>query len=220
MFYFEFLPDELVNIIMEYTISDAKKLIRFNPRYQKLYDNLVKGVKEGKIKPNLIFDKEYRWHTHDFKYPFDSLLNGIGSFDINSTRNGTNIEEFRNFLNETPDEIYYLQEGRNDGESWIFVVKKGDVYYSFEASCDYTGFDCRGGGSFGYSKNWNTLWNYYMSGNVRNIMLLIYGFETFSIVKNLIDPSDINYIESSIIPEDMGNVSISGFLDNNQPYHK
>lgn len=49
----------------------------------------------------------------------------------------------------TYDRVYFSQEGENDGQSWIFVVRKRCdenqfLYIAFEAWCDYTGFDCRG----------------------------------------------------------------------------
>jgi hypothetical protein len=51
------------------------------------------------------------------------------------------------------NKFYFIQIGENDGKSWNILTKINNNYIYFTASCDYTGFDCRGGGSFGYSTN-------------------------------------------------------------------
>lgn len=38
--------------------------------------------------------------------------------------------------------------GEHDGASWILIDQlQSGLYFHFEASCDFTGFDCQGGGN-------------------------------------------------------------------------
>jgi hypothetical protein len=44
-------------------------------------------------------------------------------------------------------EIVACEEGENDGETWVAVVKLDDGKFGFvEAGCDYTGWDCQASG--------------------------------------------------------------------------
>lgn len=43
-------------------------------------------------------------------------------------------------------DYYWIQEGENDGKSWLCLCRlKNGCYVFYSASCDYTGFDCQGG---------------------------------------------------------------------------
>jgi hypothetical protein len=45
-------------------------------------------------------------------------------------------------------EIIAMEEGEDDGENWLMVVRLEDGRFSFlSAGCDYTGWDCQAGGS-------------------------------------------------------------------------
>jgi len=45
------------------------------------------------------------------------------------------------------DHAVFAVEGENDGPSWIAVGKLNDGrWFSIDASCCYTGWDCQGGG--------------------------------------------------------------------------
>ena len=68
--------------------------------------------------------------------------------------------------------IYYYQAGENDGDDWIMICqnKKG-VYIYFRASCDYTGFDCQGGGEISYSSNEQIFWNHCLDNFGRTMVL-------------------------------------------------
>ena len=89
--------------------------------------------------------------------------------------NGTKFPEIPNkvkkFLDfKKLDKVIY-QIGENDGDSWICIGKRADGYYLFfEASCDYTGFDCEGGGQINYSKDWEYFWNKCLTNDGRNFL--------------------------------------------------
>jgi hypothetical protein len=65
---------------------------------------------------------------------------------------GTNLDEFSEpsnfpFQMEDVAEILNIEDGQNDGQSWIILVKLNNGLYGFlTAWCDYTGFDCQAGG--------------------------------------------------------------------------
>ena len=56
-------------------------------------------------------------------------------------------------------EVYFYQEGANDGDDWVFLAKhiSGNYVY-FSASCDYSGFSCQGGGEIIIDKSISELW--------------------------------------------------------------
>lgn len=107
-----------------------------------------------------------------FKYPMDSFLKGDGYWDVNNSRDITEAHRimFRTLMNLKFDEVYFMQEGQCDGEPWFILAKVKGFYIYFEASCDYTGFDCRGGGTFGYSNDWKTVWNMYCTNYFRTLV--------------------------------------------------
>jgi hypothetical protein len=79
---------------------------------------------------------------------------------------------------DTWKKIYYYQEGENNWKEWIIACKnKDNVYVYFRASCDYTGFDCQGGGDVSYSKDRNTFWNYCLDQFGRNLILAENGIK-------------------------------------------
>ena len=53
------------------------------------------------------------------------------------------------------------------------LPKINKYYIYFDASCDYTGFHCRGGGTFAYNKDWKQLWNMNMTQSYRNIIMVV-----------------------------------------------
>ncbi len=75
------------------------------------------------------------------------------------------------------EKTYFYQVGENDEERWIFFVRHQNGYYIFfEAGCDYTGFDCQGGGSITYSKNFYSIWKMGLDEFTRKEILERTGF--------------------------------------------
>lgn len=55
---------------------------------------------------------------------------------------------FAPFSMEDISEILAEDQGCNDGESWVCLVKLKNGSYGFvDAWCDYTGWDCQSGGT-------------------------------------------------------------------------
>src|SRR5258708_2501626 len=51
------------------------------------------------------------------------------------------------FTREDVQTILHIDDGENDGKSWIAVFRLKDGRFAFlEASCDYTGWGCQEGG--------------------------------------------------------------------------
>jgi len=74
--------------------------------------------------------------------------------------------------------VYYYQEGEGDSDEWVIVCKnKDDIYIYFRASCDYTGFDCQGGGMVSFSKDKNNFWNLGLDNFGRTMVLAQNGIK-------------------------------------------
>ena len=103
----------------------------------------------------------------------------------NYTKDDPNIPNYKpsiepkNLLNMANwKKVYYYQEGENDSDEWVIVCKnKDDVYIYLRASCDYTGFDCQGGGMISFSKNKNHFWNLGLDHFGRSMVLMQNGIK-------------------------------------------
>lgn len=70
---------------------------------------------------------------------------GYGEPNIQCISDGCSME---NFGREDVSRIYGIKCGENDGEYWrIYGKLKDGRFFSIEAGCDYTGWDCQAGGS-------------------------------------------------------------------------
>lgn len=95
-----------------------------------------------------------------FEYPMRSCESGDGYWVIRIGDPNLDVDVLLNRDTLKESKVYFSQVGRNDGEDWIFIIKRPDgIYVYFRASCDYTGFDCRGGGIISYARDWKTFWN-------------------------------------------------------------
>ena len=69
---------------------------------------------------------------------------------------------------EDIDQIIALDEGYNDGESWVGVFKLKDGNYGYvDAWCDYTGWDCRSGGDSAIASTLEELQRFHLTKNIR-----------------------------------------------------
>ena len=96
------------------------------------------------------------------KYPFSFIEDG--SYDLeHMVKSFADDEELPNpgdFPNNIA-ETYWIHEGENDGEAWKCLCKlTNDFYAYYEASCDYTGFDCQGGMRLHLTKDARKLYEY------------------------------------------------------------
>ena len=149
---------------------------------QKSYT--VDEIKQGNVDPAICFkyDKEVLDIEKNFWYPIRSFLQRDGHWDMNSslTISEADMNLFKDLIYSKYDEVYYMQAGANADKSWFILAKTKGYYIHFEASCSYTGFDCSGGGTFGYSTDWKTLWNKYTTSS---LILCIYDYEKLMVEK-------------------------------------
>lgn len=113
------------------------------------------------IEVNLLLNENVALREYDldeFEYPFESFSDDIGDWTY---FNIDNINDRGSFELKTSniDLVWLFDPGEQDGEDWRMVAKTKDGYYfCFEASCDYTGFDCQGGGTVSWSRHPDKLW--------------------------------------------------------------
>ena len=113
---------------------------------------------------NKPFKKEW------FEYPLYSFFRKEGNWDYGPVFRDpvSNLSPKEMLDPATFETVYYQEPGRNDGEAWVFLVLTTRGYYIyFEASCDFTGFDCKGGVKIIYSKDPEKMWNFGLTDSMR-----------------------------------------------------
>lgn len=66
-------------------------------------------------------------------------------------------------------EVYMFINGYNDDRPWEIVGKNSNnLYFYFNAWCDYTGFDCQGGCNILYTDSWESMYTYGVDDEIRN----------------------------------------------------
>lgn len=76
--------------------------------------------------------------------------------------------QFAEFNIEDVEEIIALEEGENDGDSWVGVFKLKNGYYGYvDAWCDYTGWDCQSGGDSGVASTFEELQRFHLTKTIR-----------------------------------------------------
>jgi hypothetical protein len=69
--------------------------------------------------------------------------------------------------------IFFIHYGENDEYPWVYLAEHNKGYYVyFFAACDYTGFDCQGGGDIIYSYDPILLWSHGLTGAMRCKIML------------------------------------------------
>lgn len=102
----------------------------------------------------------------DFDYPLESFHDNVGGWsyepiagESDEGHNGAAIPEKEMLDCDQFEKVYYVRPGENDGENWTFLVKhKNGFYVFFDAGCDYTGFECCGGGTITYTQSAQKMW--------------------------------------------------------------
>ena len=149
-----------------------------NKLFNRVCTQKINDVENGKIDPDQYFNMS-GFNMDDFNYPINSMLDNVGDWGINPKSSTKELSSVINMNNI--NKIYFYRVGECDGDSWIIVGKSDNYYFYFDASCDYTGFDCQGGGEFCYNENWTVLWNMYISDRDRKLLLDYYGYHTFKL---------------------------------------
>lgn len=69
---------------------------------------------------------------------------------------------------EDVKDILFHQVGENDGPSWIAIGHlKDGRYFSLEAGCDYTGWDCQASGVMSYASTKRNLFKFGVDDDMR-----------------------------------------------------
>ena len=104
----------------------------------------------------------------DFSYPFRSCIEGDGRWEF-SIDNSMKLKDMLDFKKIAT--ICFYQVGENDEKDWILIAKRKDrKFLFFKAGCDYTGFDCQGGGEVKCSASWDHFWNFCLSSHERALL--------------------------------------------------
>lgn len=94
-----------------------------------------------------------------FEYPMSSCERDEGRWEIQRSYPVLDLASLLDRDTLKKSKVYFSQIGMKDEEAWIFIIKRPDgIYEYFDASCDYTGFDCYGGGIIRYARDWKTFW--------------------------------------------------------------
>ena len=115
--------------------------------------------------------QQYNWA--EFEYPIASFLGEDGSWTLSATFGKNYPVPNKEMLldNQQFEKVYHFKEGHNDDDAWEFIVKhKNGFYIMFDASCDYTGFDCRGGGMIIYDDDPKSFYNFGLTEEFRNCL--------------------------------------------------
>lgn len=173
------MNDVTYHICYYLTIQDLLKAQFINKTF---YHNVIiylTRIVNGNINPH-----DYFTITHtpfaDFDYPLSAFLCEEGEWQINN-QDWTKASAL--FCQQLLKQyhVYFYRVGEHDSDSWIIIGQSDTYYIYFEASCDYTGFDCRGGGDFYYHTDWTYLWNMCITDCCRKLMLKYYGYDQFKL---------------------------------------
>jgi hypothetical protein len=118
-----------------------------------------------------------------FSYPFRSFHDNVGCWSSIAFGKKTEQLSKDNLLDLDvlkSSKVYFHQIGECDEDAWIFIIKRPDnVYLYFSASCDYTGFDCRGGGDLFYIKDdWSAFWKKCLDNSGRGHIYTVNNIRT------------------------------------------
>lgn len=118
------------------------------------------------------YEQATKINWDNFNYPISCCSDDEGSWTISNKGPNPDIEIGKLLDASTFCKVYYRQVGENDGDDWVFIIQRKDgVYVYFKASCDYTGFDCQGGGNVSYSREWSIFWDMCLDTNGRSCLV-------------------------------------------------
>ncbi len=132
------------------SISNWKNIVDVEPfSYIELYDHPENYVciDDSTNYAEMSFMVEA--NAHNITYCRESCLHNIG-FTIIS-------------------DVYFYQNGEHDEQNWYLFGKMKHLYFFMIASCDYTGFDCRGLIKFYFAKDPYSVITFGMTNDARNL---------------------------------------------------
>lgn len=171
------IPDIVYEISHYFNLKELLTVGLTNKLFNQVSHQHIDHIINGTINPADYFNMP-GLNMDDFDYPIESMLRGDGYWEVNHQSATKELLDVK--MND--DHIYFYRVGENDGAAWIMIGKSAHYYFCFEASCDYTGFDCQGGGSLCYHQDWSVLWNRYMTDCHRRLLLDYYGYRIFKLI--------------------------------------
>lgn len=136
----------------------VRECIMFKP-----VDNWRKKVDSEPFGYLDLFDTEdnFEWvGAKEYKKSFEELSSMV-------KKNKPFTNDSLNFVLTNIDDIYFYQNGVHDEEDWYLFGKMENVWFFMAASCDYTGFDCRGSIRFYFSEEPYSLIKFGMTDQSR-----------------------------------------------------
>lgn len=120
----------------------------------------------------LLDDMDWR---HAFEYAGEEgKFGSYGTPQVDSVP-GAQVDT-SNFTREDVLVLYAADEGENDGPPWIcYGLLKDGRYFYLEAGCDYTGWDCRAGGSATIGESKEQIERYAMTDRDRERLGVVLG---------------------------------------------
>ncbi len=111
--------------------------------------------------------------TNILDYPFSFIQDG--SYDVSFMCKGFADDYEPVDAGDFPANIesyYWIHEGTNDEGAWKCLCKLTNGFYAYyEASCDYTGFDCQGMMNIQLTKDAKKLYEYLVTThNIHEIL--------------------------------------------------
>jgi hypothetical protein len=106
--------------------------------------------------------------TNILDYPFSFIQDG--SYDVSFMCKGFADDSEPVDAGDFPTNIesyYWIHEGTNDEGAWKCLCKLTNGFYAYyEASCDYTGFDCQGMMNIQLTKDAKKLYEYLVTTHI------------------------------------------------------
>ncbi len=128
--------------------------------------------------------KEINERTWRRDYAFHSYCSDTGSWNTRGVPQPGMIA----YETECRDikRVFSYQKGENEETDWIMSgeLEDGSVFY-FQGSCDYTGFDCQGGGKMILAPRWDNLLDHLADAELRNIARNISKKNPSTLIQNL-----------------------------------
>jgi hypothetical protein len=117
-------------------------------------------------------------YTSDMmEYPYSCIREDYLGYSVDTILQPIIVEEEKDRITadtfpHTIREHIWVREGEPDGEDWISCgVLASGVYFLYQASCDFTGFDCRGDMRLWLSRSWETIVNHAMDEKVYTLYI-------------------------------------------------
>lgn len=138
-------------------VPQPLNIYRVAPVVPSLDPEWVMHANTTELRENDLVETSIDWKK--FEYPLHSCEINEGYWEIQQGEPAMDVHALIDRDTLEKSKVYFNQVGHHDEDAWIFIIKRpDDIFMYFRASCDYTGFECRGGGIIRYSKNWKTFW--------------------------------------------------------------